>query len=59
MTFGNRTFRVCKITYYTTCSCEKLKFLMEINGRVDRRKLANFKVIFDLFFFKFYSVTKI
>ena len=28
---------------------QKLKFIMEINGRVDRQKLANFKVIFDLF----------
>ena len=28
---------------------------MEINGRVDRQKLANFKVIFDLFFFAFIS----
>ena len=28
---------------------------MEINGRVDRQKLANFKVIFDLFIFAFIS----
>ena len=27
--------------------------MMEINGRVDRQKMANFKVIFDLVFFVF------
>ena len=34
---------------------------MEINGRVGRQILANFKVIFDLlvFLFLFYSATKI
>ena len=53
MNLGNRIFRVCKIIYYTTCSCKKLKFMMEINGRVIRRKLANFKVIFDFFIFYF------
>ena len=44
------------ITYYTTCSCKKLKFMMKTNGRVDRQKLANFKVIFDLFIFCFYFI---
>ena len=29
---------------------------MKINGRVDRQKLANFKVIFDLFVFCFYFI---
>ena len=28
---------------------KKLKFILEINGRVDRQTLANFKLIFDLF----------
>ena len=30
--------------------------MMEINGRVDRQKLASFKVIFDLFIFCFYFI---
>ena len=29
---------------------------MEINGRAGRQKLANFKVIFDLFIFDFYFI---
>ena len=44
---------VCWITYHTTCSCKKLLFMMEINRRVGRQKLANFKVIFDLCIFCF------
>ena len=30
--------------------------MMKTNGRVDRQKLANFKVIFDLFIFCFYFI---
>ena len=48
MNFGNFIFLVCYITYYTTCNrAKKLKFMMEINVRVDRPKLANFNGIFD------------
>ena len=35
---------------------KKLKFMVGINGRVDRQKLANFKVIFDLFIFCYYFI---
>ena len=35
---------------------KKIKFIMKVNGRVDRQKLANFKVIFDLFIFCFYFI---
>ena len=44
---------VCWITYYTTCSCKKLLFMMEIKRRAGRQKLANYKVIFDSSFFCF------
>ena len=47
---------VCWITYHTTCSCKKLIFKMEINRIAGRQKLANFKVIFDLFIFCFYFI---
>ena len=59
--YGNIIFRICLITYYTTCPCKKkLKTMMEINGRVDRQKMAKFKKIFDLLFFVlFYLATKI
>ena len=45
----------CWIAYHTTCSCKKLLFTMEINWRAGRQKLANFKVIFDLFISCFIS----
>ena len=46
----------CWIAYHTTCSCKKLLFTMEINWRAGRQKLANFKVIFDLFISCFYFI---
>ena len=35
---------------------KKLKFMMEINRRVDRQKFVNLKVIFDLLIFCFYFI---
>ena len=46
----------CWIAYHTTCSCKKLLFTMKINWRAGRQKLANFKVIFDLFISCFYFI---